>query len=296
MTVLELDVDVGEHADHELRGDRLDPNDGRRERRHQGARLDRPVLDQELRRQVDRQLGGAALAESEAAVEEADLVALGDVAADDTRRRRLEHLRGQRPVQEEGAEAAAVAVGVAAYLGVRRVDRETQDQHCHRLPELLQAPPSIAPRPAPTPARSCESFSAAVNRWPSAWRERAMSDEPRLSVVLARGLHKRCPRCGEGPLFRRFNIMHDRCSVCGLKYLENQGDLLGYLFVLDRALFVLPLIVMVYLRLYLPGAWWFYAAWGAAMAGLVLTLPQRTGFCVAADYYLRRRREADHDA
>ena len=79
--------------------------------------------------------------------------------------------------------------------------------------------------------------------------------------------------------------MHERCAVCGLRYLEDQGDLFGYLFVLDRILFVVPLIGMVFLRLWVPNAWWFYAVWAAAMVALVYTLPHRTGISIAIDYY-----------
>ena len=70
-----------------------------------------------------------------------------------------------------------------------------------------------------------------------------MHDEtPSLKTLLVRGWRKRCPRCGEGRLFRRFNILHKSCSVCGLQYLEDQGALFGYLFLIDRALFLFPLI------------------------------------------------------
>jgi uncharacterized protein (DUF983 family) len=115
---------------------------------------------------------------------------------------------------------------------------------------------------------------------------------PPLRTLLARGWRKRCPQCGEGALFRRLNLMHDRCAVCGLKYLEDQGDLFGYFFVLDRVLFIVPLIGMVFLRLWVPNAWWFYVVWVVLMIALVYTLPHRTGVSIAIDYWLRRRRAA----
>ena len=118
----------------------------------------------------------------------------------------------------------------------------------------------------------------------------ASDPAPSLTTLLLRGARKRCPQCGEGPLFKRLNIMHEHCSVCGLKYLEDQGDLFGYLFVLDRALFILPLIAMVFLRLYVPNATWFYVVWAILMIGLVFTLPQRSGMSIAIDYMFRRKR------
>jgi len=109
-------------------------------------------------------------------------------------------------------------------------------------------------------------------------------------TLLARGARRRCPQCGRGALFKRLNVMHDRCAVCGLQYLDNQGDLFGYLFVIDRALFILPLLAMVFFRLYVPSSRWFYVAFVLLMLALVFTLPQRTGISIALDYLLRRRR------
>lgn len=116
------------------------------------------------------------------------------------------------------------------------------------------------------------------------------ADGPPLTTLLRRGARKACPRCGEGRLFRRFNVMHERCAACGLKYLDNEGDLFGYLFVLDRALFVLPLIALVFFRVYVPSSRWFYVAWTILMVALVWTLPHRSGMSVALDYWVRRRR------
>jgi len=66
-----------------------------------------------------------------------------------------------------------------------------------------------------------------------------MSDSiPKLSTLLWRGWRRKCPQCGQGALFRRWITLHDHCPVCGLKYLENQGDLWGYLLLVDRGLFI----------------------------------------------------------
>ena len=100
----------------------------------------------------------------------------------------------------------------------------------------------------------------------------------------------KCPQCGRGELFRRFNILHERCADCGLKYLDEQGALFGYLFLVDRGLFLFPLIVMIYFRLYIPhAAWLFYLSAAALLFALFYTLPRRTGVSVAL-HYLRRRR------
>ena len=50
---------------------------------------------------------------------------------------------------------------------------------------------------------------------------------PEYETLLARAMKLRCPRCGEGKLFRRFFSMHERCSGCGLKFERAPGYYLG---------------------------------------------------------------------
>jgi uncharacterized protein (DUF983 family) len=111
---------------------------------------------------------------------------------------------------------------------------------------------------------------------------------PRLRTVLWRGMRRRCPHCGKGPIYLGWVKLHDRCPACGLKYLSDQGDLWAYLVAVDRALFVLPLIVLIYFRLYLPDSIWFYVFTGGLMFSFIYTLPHRNGMALGADYLIRR--------
>ena len=43
----------------------------------------------------------------------------------------------------------------------------------------------------------------------------------------ARALLLRCPRCGRGKVFRRFVLMNESCSNCGLVYDRGDGYWLG---------------------------------------------------------------------
>src|ERR1700730_14897252 len=44
---------------------------------------------------------------------------------------------------------------------------------------------------------------------------------------LKRGFRGRCPRCGEGKLFRAFLKVDNRCSVCGLGFPPHRADDVG---------------------------------------------------------------------
>jgi hypothetical protein len=83
--------------------------------------------------------------------------------------------------------------------------------------------------------------------------------------------------------------LHDHCPVCGLKYLESQGDLLGPLIFLDRFLFLIPLIVLFYFGVWHPTLVWLALIGGAALFLLVYTMPHRNGVSLAIDYMLRRK-------
>jgi uncharacterized protein (DUF983 family) len=50
-------------------------------------------------------------------------------------------------------------------------------------------------------------------------------------TILGRGLRLRCPRCGEGMLFRSWFRMRSQCDWCGLKYEREPGFFLGSVYI-----------------------------------------------------------------
>jgi len=109
-----------------------------------------------------------------------------------------------------------------------------------------------------------------------------------LKTLLWRGWRKRCPRCGEGPLYRRWLTLHDRCPVCGLRYLADQGDLFGLMVLVDRAFFLIPFITVFCFCLPNPRPWVYLVSCALMIFLLLFTLPNRNGASLAFDYYLRR--------
>jgi len=51
--------------------------------------------------------------------------------------------------------------------------------------------------------------------------------EPGAVRALARGLVRRCPRCGAGDLFARRLRIRERCPRCGLRLEREEGGFLG---------------------------------------------------------------------
>jgi uncharacterized protein (DUF983 family) len=53
------------------------------------------------------------------------------------------------------------------------------------------------------------------------------SDKPSATRAIARGLTKRCPRCGQRRLFSRWFTLASVCPRCGLEFQREEGGFLG---------------------------------------------------------------------
>jgi uncharacterized protein (DUF983 family) len=105
-------------------------------------------------------------------------------------------------------------------------------------------------------------------------------------TVLGRGIRGRCPRCGEGSLFERGFVFHERCPACHLLYQRNYGDLWMFTNIMDR----IPVFFgVVALFFGFSSSNWTYAAIfiTAMLVPMILTVRHRQGFALALDYLIR---------
>jgi uncharacterized protein (DUF983 family) len=58
-----------------------------------------------------------------------------------------------------------------------------------------------------------------------------MNRDPSGIQAFLRGLAVRCPRCGQGRLFRGWFRMHDGCAACGLTFRREPGFYLGSIYI-----------------------------------------------------------------
>jgi uncharacterized protein (DUF983 family) len=124
---------------------------------------------------------------------------------------------------------------------------------------------------------------------PTVWsRETAQLEKRSIWTALKRGFRGRCPRCGEGKLFRAFLKTADHCSACGQDFTPHRADdLPAYLVIVIVGHFVVPLALMIetnysppialQLAIYLPLTF---------IASLVLLQPVK-GAVVAVQWALR---------
>jgi uncharacterized protein (DUF983 family) len=104
--------------------------------------------------------------------------------------------------------------------------------------------------------------------------------------ALGRGLCRRCPHCGRGPLFSGFAHHLDRCSHCGLVYERNPGDTWAFTIIGDR----LPVAAGIVLLYFGFGRSHTAVGVGAfVVMGILLlvTSPNRWGAGIAMHYLSR---------
>jgi uncharacterized protein (DUF983 family) len=106
-----------------------------------------------------------------------------------------------------------------------------------------------------------------------------------IGTALRRGLRKRCPHCGEGPLFLKWRQL-ERCAICGLVFTRNPGDTWAFTIIGDR----LPIGAMIALIYF--GVVRSHRVLGVTMlvvlaAVAVLTAPNRWGAGIALHYLSR---------
>ena len=115
----------------------------------------------------------------------------------------------------------------------------------------------------------------------------ATQDEPGKLEAIWRGMRRRCPRCGQAPIFERWITVRDQCAHCGLRFEERAGDTWGFWVLLDRVFVAIPFVILLFgfataslgLRLVLIGF---------LMVPLIATMPHRQGIAIAIDYLMRR--------
>jgi uncharacterized protein (DUF983 family) len=88
------------------------------------------------------------------------------------------------------------------------------------------------------------------------WTRESVKGEKRdLWTAMKRGFMCRCPRCGEGKLFRAFLKVDDHCATCGLDYTPHRADdLPAYLVIIIVGHIVVPVVLWIETN-YSPAVW-----------------------------------------
>ena len=88
-----------------------------------------------------------------------------------------------------------------------------------------------------------ETVSATTKVWTSDITPASKRD---VWTSIKRGFRCRCPRCGEGKLFRAFLKVDGNCSVCGLDFSPHRADdLPAYLVIIIVGHVMVPVVLMI---------------------------------------------------
>jgi uncharacterized protein (DUF983 family) len=97
-----------------------------------------------------------------------------------------------------------------------------------------------------------ESVSAVTKVWT---RDSASAEKRDVWTAMKRGFRGRCPRCGEGKLFRAFLKVDNNCSVCNLDFTPHRADdLPAYLVIVIVGHLLVPVILWIETD-YSPPVW-----------------------------------------
>jgi uncharacterized protein (DUF983 family) len=124
---------------------------------------------------------------------------------------------------------------------------------------------------------------------PRTWTQETASGEKRdVWTSIKRGFRGRCPRCGEGKLFRAFLKVDNNCSVCDLDFTPHRADdLPAYLVIVIVGHIVVPTALLIETD-YSPPVWLQLAIYlpVTLIASLVLLQPVK-GAVVGMQWALR---------
>ena len=111
---------------------------------------------------------------------------------------------------------------------------------------------------------------------------------PATGKMIRSGLRGRCPRCGEGRLFRGYLKITDQCEACGLGLKGHDvgdGPVVPAIMVLGGVIVGLALVVE---RTYAPPLWLHAVLWTPlTVGGTLAILPLLKGLSVALQFRFR---------
>ena len=112
------------------------------------------------------------------------------------------------------------------------------------------------------------------------------SGRPKALTAIARGLTRRCPHCGQGPLFKGFGETLEKCPHCALIYERNPGDTWLFTIVGDR-LPVAASVALVYFGVFRADRVIGAIALVLLAIAVIWTAPNRWGAGIALHYLSR---------
>ena len=107
-----------------------------------------------------------------------------------------------------------------------------------------------------------------------------------LIKYVAREIFGKCPNCSRKKIFLTRFKMKKSCDYCGINFIENNGDNWFFLLIIDRTLFIFPIVVAFYFEMN-PKMIIVLSLFLLIL--FIIITPFRLGLCLGFDYYFRSK-------
>ena len=124
---------------------------------------------------------------------------------------------------------------------------------------------------------------------PIVWSQQsAVTGKRDVWTAMKRGFRGRCPRCGEGKLFRAFLKVDNKCPVCALDFTPHRADdLPAYLVIVIVGHIMVPLALWIEINYSPPVALQLAIYLPATLLASLLLLQPVKGAVVGLQWALR---------
>jgi len=109
----------------------------------------------------------------------------------------------------------------------------------------------------------------------------------RCLIHVAKGL---CPKCGQGNIIATRFKLKSHCENCQLKLIQSPGDGWAFLLFLDRAFFIFPIVLGLFLGMQELATPILVASGSIFVAIFLYLTPQRIGISLAIEFWIREGR------
>ncbi len=110
-------------------------------------------------------------------------------------------------------------------------------------------------------------------------------DRAELRRVLGNGLRGRCPRCGQGKLFRTWHFLNESCSFCACAF-EARSEHTWFFMYMSAGLITGTYIIAMFLFTPTSQIWGRIAIGLSALVLFFLTNRPRKGLAIALEYFI----------
>ena len=102
-----------------------------------------------------------------------------------------------------------------------------------------------------------------------------------------------CPKCSQGSIAKSRIEIKQKCDSCGLHFIEKSGDGWAFLLLLDRGIFIFPIIVAFYFGLSIKLVFGLFIVIFFLFIGFTA---ERLGVSLAIEYWIREGRKINKTA